>query len=181
MANKKRQRKSPKHRQRGRKTRDRTTATPPPTQPTQPAETTGALPGSAEKIAIMTARIAARQPACVRGDAIHSEKTTQGILGTWSRNGRPMGTGKVVDLPGITPERLMEDTAVIAQSFATRLLILRKRAGMSQRKLAETCGIPRTTLRGYESNFEPPLSVATKIADALGVSVAVLAGQRSVQ
>lgn len=51
---------------------------------------------------------------------------------------------------------------------------LRGRAGMSQPQLAERAGVHVHSLRSYEAGRRGdwfPLSVAVKLADALGVSV----------
>lgn len=52
------------------------------------------------------------------------------------------------------------------------LATLRLRARMTQRQLAEKCGVEQPHISRYESgNVEPKLSHACKLADALGVSL----------
>lgn len=56
--------------------------------------------------------------------------------------------------------------------LAANLKRLREEAGLSQKALAETSGVPRPTIAHLESGqANPTLSVALKVAGALGVNV----------
>ncbi len=67
-----------------------------------------------------------------------------------------------------------------AETFGQRLKRLRESTGLSQHKLADLAGVPIGTLRGAEyDRREPKITTAAKIADALGVTLDVLAGRGS--
>lgn len=62
-------------------------------------------------------------------------------------------------------------------SFAKHLLTLRKEKKISQGELAEKVGIHPNVLGRYEREVaRPSIDMATKLADALGVSLDYLAG-----
>ena len=49
---------------------------------------------------------------------------------------------------------------------------LRKERGISQEDLARRCGVSRQTINAIENNkYDPPLSLAFRLARALGVTV----------
>jgi transcriptional regulator with XRE-family HTH domain len=55
--------------------------------------------------------------------------------------------------------------------FGKRLQELREKAGMTQKQLAESSGLPLGSIRNYEQGYRDPLwQVVFKLADALGVS-----------
>ncbi len=66
-------------------------------------------------------------------------------------------------------------------TFAARLHLARTRAGLSVADLAERAGVHVDTIYKLlrEDDRDPQLSVATRLASALGVSVAVLAGEKA--
>lgn len=51
---------------------------------------------------------------------------------------------------------------------------LRKKRGLTQETMAESLGISRSKLAGYESTINPPLDTLIKISDYLGVSTDIL-------
>lgn len=51
---------------------------------------------------------------------------------------------------------------------------LRKKRGLTQETMAESLGISRSKLAGYESTVNPPLDTLIKISDYLGVSTDIL-------
>jgi transcriptional regulator with XRE-family HTH domain len=54
--------------------------------------------------------------------------------------------------------------------FGKRLQELREKAGMTQKQLAESSGLPLGSIRNYEQGYRDPLWQAVfKLADALGV------------
>lgn len=62
-----------------------------------------------------------------------------------------------------------------------RLTFLRKQQGLTQRELAERAHMNYKTLNNYERGYrraqDMPLGSAQRLASALGVSLAVLAGE----
>ncbi len=77
-----------------------------------------------------------------------------------------------------TASALGEARKWVADSFYSdlpTLASLRLKAGLSQRKLGEICGLEQSHVSRYESGkHEPSLSIAITIAKALGVSAEVL-------
>ena len=64
--------------------------------------------------------------------------------------------------------------------MAVRLKALRDARGMSQEQLARQVGVSKGTISRYEGNVQVPLlSVATKLALALGTSLDTLVGLES--
>jgi transcriptional regulator with XRE-family HTH domain len=63
-------------------------------------------------------------------------------------------------------------------TFGERLKVARERKGLSQRQVARDAGIRAATISDLERGARPdlPLSVALKIARALGVGLDHLAG-----
>ena len=58
-----------------------------------------------------------------------------------------------------------------------RIKNYRIKQGLTQRTLGESCGIAESTIRRYElGSLNPKIETLKKIADALGVPVADLAG-----
>lgn len=84
--------------------------------------------------------------------------------------------------PG-TPHYITKFLAVIREcwimdTFKNRLKAERSRQKLKQQDLASRCGIPYSTYRRYETETgDPPLSVAVKLAEALGVSLDYLTGR----
>ena len=67
-----------------------------------------------------------------------------------------------------------------AFDFGLRLMALRDARGMSQEQLARQVGVSKGTISRYEGNVQVPLlSVATKLALALGTSLDTLVGLES--
>jgi len=67
-----------------------------------------------------------------------------------------------------------------AFDFGLRLKALRDARGMSQEQLARQVGVSKGTISRYEGNVQVPLlSVATKLALALGTSLDTLVGLES--
>ena len=67
-----------------------------------------------------------------------------------------------------------------AFDFGLRLKALRDARGMSQEQLARQVGVSNGTISRYEGNVQVPLlSVATKLALALGTSLDTLVGLES--
>lgn len=65
-------------------------------------------------------------------------------------------------------------------SFGEKLLMLREKAGITQEALAQKIGISKQNISRYEnSNREPNIRTAKKIADALGVPLEELTSDRS--
>lgn len=64
------------------------------------------------------------------------------------------------------------------KSFGTRLKAIREKRGWSQSELAERAHVPYETIYRVErgTHQEPRISIAVKLARALGVSLDVLAG-----
>jgi transcriptional regulator with XRE-family HTH domain len=64
------------------------------------------------------------------------------------------------------------------QTFGKRLKRIRERRGWTQRELADQSGVPYETIYRVErgTHQEPRVSVAARLARALGVSLDVLAG-----
>lgn len=63
-------------------------------------------------------------------------------------------------------------------TFGERLMIERKRKGLTKQELSEICGIYKSAISRYESGeTEPLLFSAMCIADALGVSIDYLVGR----
>lgn len=61
-----------------------------------------------------------------------------------------------------------------------RIKVARKKAGMTQKQLAQKCGMADSAIRKYESGkIEPKLVTAQKIASALGVRVEDILGLES--
>lgn len=56
----------------------------------------------------------------------------------------------------------------------TNLKFLRKKKKLTQESLAQSLGISRSKLAGYELNINPPLDTLVKISDQLGVSTDIL-------
>ena len=53
-----------------------------------------------------------------------------------------------------------------------RIRVLRKEKGISQEDLAKRCGVSRQTVNAIENNkYDPTLSLAFRLAAALGVTV----------
>jgi transcriptional regulator with XRE-family HTH domain len=64
------------------------------------------------------------------------------------------------------------------KDMANRLRALRRRAGLSQPRLAEAAAVPLWSLRAWEQARRTPLfDAAVKIADALNISLDELAGR----
>jgi transcriptional regulator with XRE-family HTH domain len=66
----------------------------------------------------------------------------------------------------------------IMKTFGQRLRMIREKRGLSPTQLAEVSGVPYETIYRVErgTHTEPRVSVAVKLARALGVSLDVLAG-----
>ena len=65
-------------------------------------------------------------------------------------------------------------------TFAERLVVLRKRAGFKQEDLASEVGVSIDTIRRWEGEKqEPRLGELIRIADALGVRINELAGENT--
>jgi transcriptional regulator with XRE-family HTH domain len=63
------------------------------------------------------------------------------------------------------------------ESMGERLQRIRLEKGFSQTELAEAAGVPVSTLRSWERDRRQPLlGPAARLAQALGVSLDVLAG-----
>lgn len=66
------------------------------------------------------------------------------------------------------------------RQFGVRLRLLRERAGLSPRELAEKAAISESYVRGLETGNKrnlPVVETLARIADALGVTIAVLLGE----
>lgn len=59
-------------------------------------------------------------------------------------------------------------------SLNSNLKFLRKKKKLTQESLAQSLGISRSKLAGYELNINPPLDALVKISDQLGVSTDIL-------
>ena len=59
-------------------------------------------------------------------------------------------------------------------SLNSNLKFLRKKKKLTQESLAQSLGISRSKLAGYELNINPPLDTLVKISDQLGVSTDIL-------
>jgi transcriptional regulator with XRE-family HTH domain len=67
-------------------------------------------------------------------------------------------------------------------SFANRLIETRKRLGLSQEDLAARIGTKGPAIGRYErGKTQPTLEVATRLADALSVSLDYLTGRTNVE
>ena len=79
-----------------------------------------------------------------------------------------------------TAEALASGGTIVPRvPFATKLRMLRKRAGLSRGQLAERTGLKLMTLRAYERNFrQPSIFAAMKLAEFFRVSVEKLIGAR---
>ncbi len=78
--------------------------------------------------------------------------------------------------------RVIEMSGTVAEptTFGERLRAAREAAGLTQAELADTAGIHRVDVNRYErGKFEPSLSVAFRLADALGVRVDDLRGEKN--
>ncbi len=64
--------------------------------------------------------------------------------------------------------------SLIDMNLNSNFKFLRKRRGLTQESLAESLGISRSKLAGYESNINPPLDALIRISDYLGVSTDIL-------
>lgn len=149
-------------------------------------EPTHTLPGSEDRITALAKRARAGHQLFAEGDA--GEDARRGPVGGFVPNGKPVNTGRVIDqtayasAPGaIEPERreILGGTIVppLGLSLASRLRILRKRAGLSQRDLARKASLGRRTIKAYEyGEREPSVSVALLLSFCLGVSVVELIG-----
>ena len=63
----------------------------------------------------------------------------------------------------------------MSENFGSRLKALRKKAGLTQEKLADLIGVHETTIRRWENNGDSPRAEdISSIAKALGVSEAEL-------
>lgn len=63
------------------------------------------------------------------------------------------------------------------QGICEKLVILRKRSGLTQQKAADGMGITRSTLNGYENGIrKPKIEAARKMAEFYGVPVDYLLG-----
>ena len=63
------------------------------------------------------------------------------------------------------------------QGICEKLVVLRKRSGLTQQKAADGIGITRSTLNGYEQGIrKPKIEAARKIAEFYGVPVDYLLG-----
>lgn len=58
--------------------------------------------------------------------------------------------------------------------LSSNLKFLRKKKKLTQESLAQSLGISRSKLAGYELNINPPLDTLVKISDQLGVSTDIL-------
>lgn len=67
----------------------------------------------------------------------------------------------------------------MASQLGTRLKVFRELAGLSQNKLAYYSGVPRPTICNVESGVQDGLTLenARKLADALGITIDMLAGK----
>ncbi len=66
-------------------------------------------------------------------------------------------------------------------TFGERLKHYRLAANMTQEALANKCGMQKQSISRYEkSDREPNIHIAKTIADALGVSLEALVGERSI-
>jgi len=62
-------------------------------------------------------------------------------------------------------------------SFGDNVVLARKKKGLSQEELAKRVGTIAVTIGRYERNeIKPSIDIATKIADALGMSLDYLVG-----
>lgn len=65
--------------------------------------------------------------------------------------------------------------------FPKRLKTLREKRGMSQRTLAQLCGLSRNIIGQYErGEKDPSLKTLLEIADYFGVSVDYLLGRKKI-
>ncbi len=65
---------------------------------------------------------------------------------------------------------------------AARLVALRKAAGLSQVELADACGVSAKSIAYWETSATPPRSdVLPRLANALGVRVEEILGERPVE
>lgn len=66
------------------------------------------------------------------------------------------------------------------EGFPMRLRMLRERAGLSQSELAKAANVPTASLKNWEQGRrEPLLSALVALADALKVTLDMLAGRES--
>lgn len=64
-------------------------------------------------------------------------------------------------------------------SFSARLKKARRRAGISQEKLAHLAQISWSSVRSYEEGrHKPDIETAAKLSQALGISIRYLAGEK---
>ena len=128
-------------------------------------EPTAERPGSEGRIQVMAQRAAANLPLTHADDAPEDDNT--GILGRVTRNGIIMGTGKTVCSRG----RLQ----LPPKDLPTILLLYRRRAGLSLRRLAEKSGVRFRTIHRIESGQikNPTAMTICALCAALGLTIQV--------
>ena len=66
--------------------------------------------------------------------------------------------------------------------FSSRLVLLRKQRKIAQNELAKMLGVHTNVLGRYErGETTPSIEIASKIADALGISLDYLAGKTDIE
>jgi len=77
------------------------------------------------------------------------------------------------------PQKGKKHSEIQRSLFGERLFKTRKSRGLSQTELGERVGLSRRMVCHYEGNAPegPPLTMLTKIADALNVTVSFLLGE----
>ncbi len=72
----------------------------------------------------------------------------------------------------------MNPSEKVVRAMGERLQVLRKGKGFSQSELAQATGIPVGSIKNWEQGIRlPRLDLAYRLAQAMGISLDVLAGE----
>lgn len=93
---------------------------------------------------------------------------------------RPLGGPRWPSSARTAPRRTEGDNVTNENLFPKRLKTLREKRGMSQRTLAQLCGLSRSMVGQYErGEKDPSLRTLAQIADYFGVSTDYLLGRKN--
>lgn len=139
--------------------------------PARKPRPTQTIPGSAERIEILKARVADRQEVFSASDG---SEDGAGLRIVVSRNGKP----RIVGVERRIAEKQIYITAVKIVLFSERLVFLRRRRGLLMIQLARRSGLSPHAIYYLETGArEPALATAIALARALEVPVSILAGE----